>query len=341
MELNNLLATGIKVGASDVHLTVGAQPIFRVDGQLKAAGSEKLMPEDLSRFMRTMLDQKQMDLFLEKGDLDLSYSHEGSRFRVNLFRQMGNIAIVIRIINSEILTMEQLGLPQIFKEMIQKKKGLILVTGPTGSGKSTTLASMIDHLNQTTSRHIITLEDPIEYIHQHGKSIVNQREVGKDTRGFGIGLRAALRQDPDVILVGEMRDEETIATAVTAAETGHLVLSTLHTNGAANTIDRIIDVFEPHQQQQIRTQLATVIEGVISQQLLPKASGKGRVAAFEIMTGTNAIRNLIREDKIYQITSTMQTGARYGMQTMQMALDRLSQAGMVSPAEAKRVLSLF
>jgi twitching motility protein PilT len=341
MDVNSLLMTGVNAGASDLHLTVGSLPIYRIDGKLNYAGKEKLTDDDLTGFAKTLLSPEKFEEFMISGDIDLAYSNAGHRHRVNLFKQMGSIAIVMRIINSKIPTMEELGLPNMFKEMVQKKKGLILVTGPTGSGKSTTLAAMIGFLNKNSSRHIITLEDPIEYIHSHNKSEINQREVGRDTEGFQIGLRAALRQDPDVILVGEMRDAETISTAVTAAETGHLVLSTLHTNGAANTVDRIIDVFEPHQQQQIRAQLANVIELIVSQQLLPKAGGKGRIAVFEIMTGTNAIRNLIRDDKIYQITSTMQTGTRFGMQTMEAALDKVTKTGQVTQVEAKRVLSLF
>jgi len=255
------------------------------------------------------------------------------RFRVNAFSQRGSIGIVLRLINSCVPTLEQLNLPPIVADFTTKKKGLVLVTGPTGCGKSTTLAAMIDKINTEQTVHILTLEDPIEYIHQHKKSVVNQREIGSDAKSFASALKAALRQDPDVILVGEMRDLETISTAITAAETGHLVFATLHTNNAAQTIDRIVDVFPPYQQQQIRIQLAETLQGIIAQQLLQKADGSGRVAAVEILVSTTAVRNLIREGKTHQIQSMIQTGARFGMQSMEMALKKLVQAGLITHEE--------
>ncbi|MCD4712205.1 MAG: type IV pilus twitching motility protein PilT, partial [Clostridiales bacterium] len=268
-----------------------------------------------------VLEPNQRTVFEERGELDLSYSHPGlGRFRVNVFKQRGSYGMALRVVALSIPSMESLGLPLILKDLAKKQRGLILVTGPTGSGKSTTLAAMIDYMNQNRNAHILTIEDPIEYLHKHDKSIVNQREIGHDSQTFANALRAALRQDPDIILVGEMRDLETIATAITAAETGHLVLSTLHTIGAAKTVDRIIDVFPPHQQQQIRIQLASVIEAVISQQILPRANGSGRVAAFEVMTANTAVRNLVREGKTHQIQTVIQTGSIAGMQTMDASL---------------------
>ncbi|MDF2593459.1 MAG: type pili twitching motility protein PilT, partial [Clostridia bacterium] len=280
-------------------------------------GEKKLQPEDTLGMVKQLLTEKQWHRLEKKGELDFSISRTGlGRFRINAYRQRGSYGLAIRALAVRIPSMEELKLPMILKDLAMKQRGLILVTGPTGSGKSTTLASVIDYINMQRSCHILTLEDPIEYLHRHNLSMVNQREMGHDSFDFANALRAALRQDPDVILVGEMRDLETIAIAVTAAETGHLVLSTLHTVGAAKTIDRVIDVFPPHQQQQIRVQLASELEGVISQQLLPTADGVGRVAAFEVMTATPAIRNLIRENKTHQIQSVIQTGTKFGMKTM-------------------------
>jgi twitching motility protein PilT len=271
----------------------------------------------------------------ETGEIDFSYSISNvGRFRVNAFKQRGSYAMVLRIIPLRIPSMEELGLPKVTDELTKLPRGLILVTGPTGSGKTTTLASVINKINSERRCHIVTLEDPLEYLHSHKKSIVNQREVGSDTESFANALRGALREDPDVILVGEMRDLETISIAITAAETGHLVLSTLHTNGAAKTIDRIVDVFPPYQQQQIRVQLAAVIEAVISQQLLPKASGKGRVAAHEVMVASPAIRNLIREGKIHQIDTVIQTSSALGMQTMDTSLVNLYRRGEITKETA-------
>lgn len=321
MGILEILELAIKSGASDVHLTVASPPIIRVNGRLKRLGEEKLTPEDAMRIIQEVLTPEQIEAFEAKGELDISYSNPGfGRFRVNVYKQRGSYSMALRVVALNIPSMDALRLPLVLKELATKQRGLILVTGPTGSGKSTTLAAMIDHMNQTRNEHIITIEDPIEYLHKHQLSIVNQREIGHDSHSFANALRAALRQDPDIILVGEMRDLETIGTAITAAETGHLVMSTLHTIGAAKTVDRIIDVFPPHQQQQVRVQLASVIEAVISQQILPKADGTGRVAAFEIMVANAAIRNLIREGKTHQIQNVIQTGANQGMQTMDASL---------------------
>lgn len=327
----SLISDGMKKKASDIHMTVGVPIIYRINGDLIQIGKDVLTPEDTEDMVKTMLDDKQMDELFEKGEVDTSYSAPGvGRFRVNVYKQRGSYGLAIRIIPLQIPSMEELGLPPIMKDLARLQRGLILVTGPTGSGKSTTLASMIDLINSENNYHILTLEDPIEYLHKHNKSIVNQREIGKDSNNFANGLRAALRQDPDVILVGEMRDLETIGIALTAAETGHLVLSTLHTLGAAKTVDRVIDVFPPYQQQQIRIQFASVIQGIISQQLLPRADGKGRVGAFEVMIATTAIRNLIREEKSHQIDTAIQTGAKFGMQTMDTSLLNLYKKGLIS-----------
>lgn len=333
MEINVILKQAVDAGASDVHITVASPPIMRVNGKLIRMRNEKLMPEDTRRLVREALTAEELKKFEEKGEMDLSYSHPGlGRFRVNIYKQRGSYCMALRVVALEIPSMETLKLPAVLKDLATKQRGLILVTGPTGSGKSTTLAAMIDHMNKERNDHIMTIEDPIEYLHKHQKSIVNQREIGNDSETFANALRAALRQDPDVILVGEMRDLETIATAITAAETGHLVLSTLHTIGAAKTVDRIIDVFPPHQQQQIRIQLASVIEAVISQQILPKADGSGRVAAFEVMIANAAVRNLIREGKTHQMQTVIQTGAQVGMQTMDASLIALYQKRIIDRA---------
>ena len=322
--MREVLVMASEKNASDIHITVGVPPKCRVNGELVDIGFPTFSPEDTVSMVMGLMNERQRNILEEKGEVDFSYAlqHLG-RYRVNIFKQRGTYAASIRLVGTTIPTPESLGIPSSVLEQTKKKRGLVLVTGPTGSGKSTTLASMLDIINSNYNSHIITLEDPIEYLHKHKKSIVNQREVGHDTHSFGNALRAALRQDPDVILVGEMRDLDTISIAVTAAETGHLVFSTLHTIGAANTIDRIIDVFPPHQQQQIRIQLAAVLECVVSQQLLPKAGGKGRVAAFEVMHTNSAIRNLIREAKAHQIMSIMQTNKKLGMQTMDDALFEL------------------
>jgi twitching motility protein PilT len=291
---------------------------------------KNLSPQDTITLVQELLTDEQIVELKEKGEIDLSFSYPGlGRFRVNIYKQRGSYGMAFRTVALNIPTIDDLGFPLVLKELAKKQRGLILVTGPTGSGKSTTLASMIDYINRERSAHILTLEDPIEYLHKHNKSIVNQREIGNDSHSFSKALRAALRQDPDVILVGEMRDLETISIAITAAETGHLVLSTLHTIGAAKTIDRIIDIFPSHHQQQIKVQLSSVIEGIISQQLLEKSDGQGRVAALEIMIATSAIRNLIREGKSHQLQTNIQTGSKFGMQTMDNAILDLCNRGLI------------
>ena len=311
----------IKLGASDLHVSVGIPPRCRINGELITLNADRIMPADAKALVEEMIPSRQIERFNRDGEVDFSYAVQGvGRFRVNVFKQRGTMSFVIRLVNTEIPAPEQLGLSDPVVDLSMKKRGLILVTGPTGSGKSTTLASLINIINKKYKRHIITLEDPIEYLHSHAESIVNQREIGIDTQSYAAALRAALREDPDVILVGEMRDLDTISTAVTAAETGHLVFSTLHTIGAVSTIDRIIDVFPTHQQAQIRLQLAMLLEAIISQQLLPTADKKGRVAAFEIMFANSAIRNLIREGKSHQISSIIQTSKQSGMIAMDDAL---------------------
>lgn len=331
MDIKTLLTTTVENKASDLHITVDIPPVFRVNGKLERIGENTLLAKDTEKLVKEVLNEEQFHDLNKKGELDTSYSLAGlGRFRVNVFKQRGAYGMVLRVVGLRIPTMEELGLPPVLKDLARKKRGLVLVTGPTGSGKSTTLAAMIDLINKERQCHILTLEDPIEYLHKHNKSIVNQREIGSDSANFANGLRAALRQDPDVILVGEMRDLETISIAITAAETGHLVLSTLHTLGSAKTIDRVIDVFPPHQQQQIRIQMASVLEGIVSQQLLPTTNGNGRVGAFEVMTTTSAIRNLIREGKTHQIQTSVQTGMKFGMQTMDHALVELFKRGIIT-----------
>ncbi len=320
-DLNEILVFSVKEKASDIHFTVGKPPCFRKDGVLTQIEGERLTPKMLEELLMPLMDPRHRAELQENGQTDFAYAISGiGRFRVNVFRQRGTVAATMRILPFVIPDPETLGIPQEVVEMTHRKRGLVLVTGPTGSGKSTTLASLVNVINRTYPYHIITLEDPIEYLHRHDRSIVNQREIGSDSGDYSKALRAALRQDPDVILVGEMRDLETISIAITAAETGHLVFSTLHTIGADKTIDRIIDVFPPNQQQQIRVQLAAVLECVVSQQLLKRADGKGRVAALEVLFANNAVRNLIREGKTFQLPSVMQTGKRMGMQTMDDAL---------------------
>jgi len=331
MNIVELLKIGMEKRASDIHITVGVPPILRIDGKLTPLDMEPLKPSNTKDLVYNTLSESLIQQLEKEGELDTSFSSPGiGRYRVNAYKQRGSYAMALRIIPLEIPSMESLGLPAVIKDLARLPRGLILVTGPTGSGKSTTLAAMVDLINKERNCHIITLEDPIEYLHKHNKSIVNQREIGIDSYSFANALRAALRQDPDVILVGEMRDLETISIALTAAETGHLVLSTLHTVGSAKTIDRIIDVFPPYQQQQVRVQLSTVIQAIISQQLLPKANGDGRVAAFEVMIATPAIRNLIREEKIHQIDTAIQTGAKHQMQTMDNSLLDLYRRGLIS-----------
>lgn len=330
MHIIELLDITVSEKASDLHLTVGSLPIIRVNGHLKRIGDLKLMPSDTEQIVKEMLSQDQREVLDARGEIDFSYSNPGlGRFRVNAYKQRGSYSIALRVVTLEIPSIESLNLPSVIEELSKKRRGLILVTGPTGSGKSTTLAAMINYINTHRTEHIMTLEDPIEYLHRHGSSVVNQREIGHDSESFATGLRSALRQDPDIILVGEMRDLETISTAITAAETGHLVLSTLHTIGAAKTIDRIVDVFPPHQQQQVKVQLSYVLEGIVSQQLLPKYDGTGRVAALETMVINPAIRNLIREGKTHQMQNIIMTNARLGMQTMDASLLQLYRSRQI------------
>ena len=335
VELKNLLEVLIEKKASDLHITTGVPPVVRVDGNLERLNTEPLTGTETKRLCYSVLTDAQRHRFEEENELDFSFGIKGlSRFRGNIFVQRGAVAGAFRTIPYEILSFEKLGIPPIVTELLTKPKGLVLITGPTGTGKSTTLASMIQKINDERYAHIITIEDPIEYLHSHKKCIVNQREVNSDTQSFAEALKHILRQDPDIILIGEMRDLETIQAALTIAETGHLTFATLHTNSCVETINRIVDVFPPHQQSQIRAQLSFVLEGVLTQQLLPKISG-GRCLAMEIMFPNPAIRNLIREDKVHQIYSQMQVGqSKFGMQTMNQSLVSLYEKGIVSLNEA-------
>jgi twitching motility protein PilT len=327
-----LLGKLLERHGSDLHLTAGAPPTVRVHGDLERLDEyPPLSPRALQGMVYAILPQKLRERFEQDLELDMSYSLPGrARFRVNVFMQRDALGAVFRVIPFEIKAIDDLGLPPVVAELARYQRGFVVVTGPTGSGKSTTLASMVDVVNTERAGHIMTVEDPIEFLHKHKSCIVNQREIGADTHGFGEALKHVLRQDPDVILVGEMRDLETIGTAITAAETGHLVFATLHTQDAPQTIDRIIDVFPPHQQQQVRVQLSTTLQGVVTQQLIPTTDGGGRVAAIEVMVTTPAIRNLIREGKVHQIYSAMQAGGRFGMQTMDMSLAAHVKAGRIS-----------
>ncbi len=333
--IKDLLVEAVGRKVSDIHITAGVPPVYRINGQLVRTNRPVLSMYDTAAIMEELVSTEQRERFLAKGELDFSFALPGiSRFRANVFRQRGAMGLALRIINEHIATLDELGHPEILKSLARQSRGLVLVTGPTGSGKSTTLAAMLDLINSERACHILTLEDPIEFLHKHKKSIVNQREIYSDTNSFADALRAALREDPDVILVGEMRDVETIGIAVTAAETGHLVFATLHTGDAAQTVDRIIDVFPSYQQQQIRVQLSLTLQGIISQQLIPRRDGAGRAVAMEILTATQALRNLIREGKSHQILSVIQTGARNGMQSMDLALKNLYGAGKISYEEA-------
>lgn len=331
--LAELLELTVKEGASDLHLTVGISPIIKVNGKLVRLEHEILRPEDTEAYAKEIL-QDAYEKYDAIGEYDTSYSiHGKGRFRVNIYKQRNSTALAIRVISLDMPTLDSLGYPETLKDICNLKRGLVLVTGPTGSGKSTTLAALINEINSNRESHIITIEDPIEFLHKHNKSIVNQREIGKDTLSYERALKAALREDPDVILIGEMRDLETISTAITAAETGHLVFSTLHTIGAAKTIDRIVDVFPPHQQEQIKIQLASVLQIIISQQLVETIDGE-RTASLEIMVATAAIKNLIREGKTHQIESSIQTGSKYGMRTMDMELANLYREGIITQETA-------
>ena len=335
IQMNKLLHTAAKKGASDIHLTVGRPPVLRVHGTLRAINTAVLGPEDTVGLMKSITPERAQQELNETGTADFAFEFEEDdvRFRASVFRQKGNVGMVLRAIPAKIFTFEEMGLNETVKSLLYKPRGMILVTGPTGSGKSTTLATMIHHLNTEREIHIITIEDPIEYFHDHDRSLITQREVGADVPTFEEALRRALRQDPDVILVGEMRDLETIQSALTAAETGHLVLGTLHTNSAQGTISRIIDVFPAEHQQQIRTQLASVLLCVISQQLVARCDKDGVVAAFEIMIMTPAIQNLIREQKDYRIDSAIQTGRDKGMMLLDDALLELHSDGAINREE--------
>jgi twitching motility protein PilT len=331
MELAQLLSVAMSRNASDIILTVGRAPMLRINGSLTPEGTMPLSAEDAEKLIFSILSNEQKEEFQRDNELDLAVAFAGSgRFRVNVFRQQGYAGAAFRPIMSQIPTIESLQLPPVVSQFCSMPSGLICVTGPTGSGKSTTLAAMINHINRSRPCHIVTVEDPIEFVHPHQMSVIEQREIGKDTMNYSTALKYVLRQCPDVILVGEMRDLETIAAALTIAETGHLVFSTLHTQSSAKTIDRIIDVFPPYQQQQIRAQLASTLRGVISQVLLPRQDGKGRVAAREIMVVTPAVGNLIREGKVFQIPTAIQTGSAVGMQTMDQSLNQLKMAGLIS-----------
>jgi twitching motility protein PilT len=336
--LQDLLSLMIEQNASDLHLTSGSPPMLRIDGTLRPVKMDKLSPTDTKRLSYSVLTEKQKKLFEERNEIDLSFGVRNlSRFRANIFMQRGAVAAALRVIPFKIMDFRTLGLPPVIEELANKPRGLILLTGPTGSGKTTTLASIIDYINRTRKGHIVTIEDPIEFIHSHKNCIINQREVGADTDSFASALRVVLRQDPDIVLIGEIRDLETMETALKVSETGHLAFATLHTNSTIETINRIIDMFPVNQQNQIRAQLSFVLQGVVTQQLLPKKTGRGRVVACEVLVPNPAVRNLIREQKLQQIYSTMQSGQdKHQMQTMTQALVRLVKENKVSLDEAQK-----
>lgn len=339
-EIVQLLHMAITSKASDLHISVGSPPVIRIDGTLHTLEGENITPEEAARMAEELLGSDRSVIFHSLGEMDFSYPLDnGVRYRVNVYKQRGEVSIAARAIPVEIPTLEQLSLPSILSSLAMKPQGLILVTGPTGSGKSSTLAAMLNNINRTQSKHIVTLEDPIEFLHTHGTCLIDQREVGSDTGSFASGLRAVLRQDPDVILVGEMRDLETISAAVTAAETGHLVMATLHTTDAPQTIDRIIDTFPGHQQSQIRSQLASVLLAVLSQRLFPRASGRGRLSATELLINTPAVANLIRTEKTHQLKNVMQTGRSLGMHTLEMNIREYLQQGLINPESARAYLT--
>jgi twitching motility protein PilT len=331
VELNDLLVTVLERDGSDLHIAVGRPPTMRLNGKLVGLEHPVLLAKDTKELVYSIMTQEQRDSLERHWEHDFAHGIPGkARFRVNAYFQRGSVGAAFRLIPSEILDFRALGLPTVIEGLASRPRGFVLVTGPTGSGKSTTLASVIDYINANEPLHIMTIEDPIEYLHHHKQSMVNQREVGSDTKTFGSALKYILRQDPDVILIGEMRDLETVTAALTAAETGHLVFATLHTQDATQTIDRVIDVFPPHQQQQVRIQLAATLQGIISQQLLPMIDGRARVLAVEVLVPTPAIRNLIRESKTHQLTTTMQTGRQYGMVTMDESLADLYKRGLIA-----------
>ncbi len=334
MTIDQIVLEARSRNCSDVHISEGMELVFRVHGSMTNAGIQ-MSPIETRDVILSMLNERQKAKLAEGEDIDFSLTtSDGNRQRVNVFMQQGKAAATIRLLNNTIPTLAELKLPDVLREMAEKPRGLILVTGPTGSGKSTTLAAMVDHINEMEARHIITIEDPIEYVYETKKSLIHQREVGHDTVSFASALRSALREDPDVILVGEMRDYETISAALTAAETGHLVLSTLHTTGAAQTVDRIIDACPSETQNQVRTQLSGVLNGVVTQCLIPIASGNGRIAATEILVGTDAVLNLVREAKAHQMGTAMQSGAAFGMHTLNSELCRLVNQGTITPQAA-------
>jgi twitching motility protein PilT len=336
LKIESLLEEVVKRNASDLHLQVGLPPNLRVDGALVPIENAPVLTEEMAELLIfSILDEEQKQMLLKDKEFDFSFAFgEVARFRVNAFHERGNIAAALRLIPNEIKTLEQLGMPKILNSFTDYPRGLVLVTGPTGSGKSTTLAAMLDKINAERSSHIVTIEDPIEYLHKSKKSMVVQREVHYDTYSFSAALRSSLRQDPDVVLIGEMRDLETIAAAITIAETGHLVFATLHTNSAAQSIDRMVDVFPPHQQQQIRVQLSVILQGICSQRLIPVIGG-GRIPGAEILVVTSAVRNIIREGKTHQLDAVIQTGADKGMQSMDRALVNLIHSGTITYEEAK------
>lgn len=334
-KFDKLLKDANEYEASDIHLTVGVPPIFRIHGNLKKYGKQPIKPEDTEEMTKAILSDDLYEQLQITREVDVSYGIAGvSRFRINVYYQRNCLSMAVRIVPRKIPSIEELHMPEVLKMISTYAQGLVLVTGPTGSGKSTTLASMVDHINQSSRKHIITLEDPIEYTHNHKNCIVDQREVGFDTRNFANGLRACLRQDPDVILVGELRDYETISTALTAAETGHLVLGTLHTTNAPDTIDRIIDVFPPNQQGQVRVQLANVLQAIVSQRLFQRSDKRGRRAAVEILLNTPAVKNLIRNEKIHQIENVMQTSKAQHMQTLEMSIQELLSEKVIDVQDA-------
>jgi twitching motility protein PilT len=350
LSIDDLLHLMVERGASDLHLKNGSAPMIRIDGELTPATYEILTPESVRAMVESILTDEQKAKFIAEKELDLAYSVPGlSRFRVNIYLQRGSWGAALRVIPARPLSLDELKMPPILKDLALRPRGLVLVTGPTGSGKSTTLAAMINHVNENRRCHIVTIEDPIEFLHKDKNCVISQREVGFDTHSFTMALKHVLRQDPDVILIGEMRDLETTSIAISAAETGHCVFATLHTNSAATTVDRVIDIFPPHQQQQIRMQLSVTLEGVLCQTLVPKAKGGGRVMAMELMPVTPAIRNIIREGKSHQIPNAIMSGAQYGMQSLDMALRNLYQQGLItyedavakctSPEEFNRLIS--